>query len=49
MPIAPLPRIKPAVAETADVVYHQTRELTKSNGGADDGKGSPPPQQMQRL
>ena len=22
---------------------------SKSNGGADDGKGSPPPQQMQRL
>jgi len=54
--IARLPRVKPAVAETSNVVYHETRKALKTQlqahvGGdaRDDGPGAPPQAQMQRA
>ena len=50
VPIAQLPRVKPAVAESADVIYHQTR---KRDLAANNAEGTaamvPKAQDMQRL
>ena len=56
--IARLPRVKPAVAETSDVVYHETKKQLRTelhaNVGADPQaaaglQGAPPQAQMQRV
>ena len=51
--IARLPRVKPAVAEASDVVYHDTRKPLRnqlaSNVGGSAAANVPQKQQMQRL
>ena len=52
-PIARLPRVKPAVAEASDVVYHETRKPLKNHLASKvDGTAmatTPQEQKMQRL
>ena len=48
--VAPLPRVKPAVAESADVIYHQTRNKADPDTGVlGSAAVKPQQQQMQRL
>ena len=47
VPIAPLPRVKPSIAEASDVLYHETRKPLKTQLAAK--VDAPQDQKMQRV
>lgn len=48
--VAPLPRVKPAVNEASDVLYHDTRASKTDGGGpGDPASAAPATEEMERL
>ena len=48
VPVDPLPRVKPRVAEASDVIYHSTRSGAKDGKAAVGSEGAPTPMGMER-